>query len=150
MRQYLVDTTPTSAFVSGRPAAIELMTPWMHRHEAATSILVYGEVLEGLKGRPNFPQRHADLLALLAEVSPYYLTYRIMERYADLRRRLRPPYGPGLISDIDTLIAATALEYDLTLVTTDTDFVRVPGLKLLLLDRTTLQPLPQQDDGPNR
>lgn len=46
-------------------------------------------------------------------------TYAILERYADLRRQLRPPYGPGLIGDIDTLIAATALEHDLTLVTTD-------------------------------
>jgi predicted nucleic acid-binding protein len=40
-----------------------------------------------------------------------------------------------LIGDIDTLIAATALEYGLTLVTTDTDFERVPNLSLILLPR---------------
>ncbi|MGH2588003.1 MAG: type II toxin-antitoxin system VapC family toxin [Dehalococcoidia bacterium] len=51
------------------------------------------------------------------------------------------PTALGLIGDIDTLIAATALEYDLTLVTTDGDFTRVPGLKLLLLDCITLQPV---------
>lgn len=34
----------------------------------------------------------------------------------------------GLIGDIDTLIAATALEHGLILVTTDSDFGRVPGL----------------------
>lgn len=62
-------------------------------------------------------------------------TLSILERYADLRRRLRPPYGPGLIGDIDTLIAATALEHNLTLVTTDTDYQRVPHLKLELLPR---------------
>jgi predicted nucleic acid-binding protein len=44
---------------------------------------------------------------------PYFLTDRILERYADIRRALRPPYGPGLIGDIDTLITATALERDL-------------------------------------
>src|SRR5207249_99102 len=49
-------------------------------------------------------------------------------RYADLRRQMRPPRGPGLIGDIDTLIAATAIERKLTLVTADTDFQRVPGL----------------------
>ncbi len=54
-----------------------------------------------------------------------------MERYAALRRQLRPPYGPGLIGDIDTLIAATALEYNLTVVTTDSDFSRVPNLNVL-------------------
>lgn len=51
-------------------------------------------------------------------------TYAILGRYADLRRQLRPPHGPGLIGDVDALIAATALEHDLTLVTTDTDFER--------------------------
>ena len=35
--------------------------------------------------------------------------------------------------DIDTLIAATALERDLTVVTTDQDFERVPGLKVMLI-----------------
>ncbi len=67
-----------------------------------------------------------------------------MQRYADLRRQLRLPRGQGLIGDIDTLIAATALESDLTLVTTDGDFGRVPGPKQLRLDHLTLKPLPGQ------
>jgi hypothetical protein len=54
MRRYLVDTTPLSALVTNRPAAVALITPWIRAHEAATSILVYGEVLEGLHGRPSF------------------------------------------------------------------------------------------------
>jgi predicted nucleic acid-binding protein len=141
MRRYLVDTTPLSGLVTNRSSAVALVIPWMRAHEVATSILVYGEVLEGLKGRPNYPQRHAELLTVLGEIAPYFITHAIMQRYADLRRRLRPPFGPGLIGDIDTLIAATALEYDLALVTTDGDFARVPGLKYLLLDRSTLQPV---------
>lgn len=142
MRRYLLDTTPLAALGSNRPAAVTLITPWMRAHEAATSILVYGEVLEGLKGRPNFTERHRELLLLLGEIAPYFITHGIMQRYADLRRELRRPYGPGLIGDIDTLIAATALEYDLTLVTTDTDFARVANMRLLVLERATLQPLP--------
>jgi predicted nucleic acid-binding protein len=144
MRRYLIDTTPLSALVSNRPAAVALITPWMRRHEAATSILVYGEVLEGLQGRPHYPQRHAELLTLLSAIAPYVVTHGIMQRYAALRRQLRPPYGPGLIGDIDTLLAATALEYDLLLVTTDRDFARVAGLRWLLLDRATLQPAPAE------
>jgi len=54
---------------------------------------------------------------------------------------LRPPHGPGLVGDVDTLITATALEHDLTLVTTDGDFERVPDLRLILLDRRTFQPV---------
>lgn len=48
---------------------------------------------------------------------------------------MRPPHGAGLIGDIDTLIAATALEHGLTLVTTDRDFERIPDLRLSLLPR---------------
>ena len=141
MREYLIDTTPLTALLVNRPPAVALITPWIRDREATTSVLVYGEVIEHLRGRPNFAQRHADLLTLLREVSPTFLTLPTMQRYAAVRRQLRPPYGPGLIGDIDTLIAATALEYDLTLVTTDADFLRVPGLKRILLDRRTLTPL---------
>jgi predicted nucleic acid-binding protein len=60
-----------------------------------------------------------------------------MERYAEIRRTMRRQ-GPGLIGDVDTLIAASALEYDLTLVTADLDFQRVPGLKLIIIPRQQL------------
>lgn len=67
-----------------------------------------------------------------------------MERYADLRLAMRRPHGPGLIGDVDTLIAATALERQVRVVTTDRDFLRVPGLGVLLLDRTTFAVLDDQ------
>ena len=70
---------------------------------------------------------------LLREVYPYALTYSILELYADIRRQLRPPHGPGLIGDIDTLIAGTAIQRGLTLVTADTDFERVPSLDYRLV-----------------
>jgi predicted nucleic acid-binding protein len=54
---------------------------------------------------------------------------------------LRRPHGKGLIGDIDTLIAATALERNLTVVTIDTDFQRVPQLHVILLSPTTLKVL---------
>ena len=141
MRRYLLDTSPLAALLLARPAAVALITPWMERHEAATSILAYAEVVEYMKGRSDFSHRHAHLRTLLGEVYPYFLTYRILERYADLRRSLRPPHGPGLIGDIDTLIAATALERNLTVVTIDTDFQRVPNLRVILLSRATMQVL---------
>ena len=140
MRAYLLDTTPLTALLNGRPPAVALLTPSLTRDELATSMLAYAEVLEHLKGAPDFPRRRAELRRLVRGVRPYLVTYPVVDRYADIRRRLRPPHGPGLIGDIDTLIAATALAYNLTLVTTDSDFVRVPDLKLLLLDRATFLP----------
>jgi predicted nucleic acid-binding protein len=138
MRSYLLDTALVAALLHARPAAVSLVQPWIVNHEAATSSLVYAEVIEYIKGRPDFERRRAELRTLLREVYPYSLTYDILERYADLRRQLRPPYGPGLIGDVDTLIAATALERDLTLVTTDSDYEKVPDLKLMLIPRKTL------------
>lgn len=133
MRRYLLDTTPLAALLFSRPTAVSLITPWIHQSEVATSIVVYGEVIEYLKGFPDFARRQAQLRTLLQGIYPYLLTYRILERYAEIRRQLRPPHGTGLIGDIDTLIAATALQRDLTVVTADSDFQRVPNLKVRLL-----------------
>jgi predicted nucleic acid-binding protein len=138
VRLYLLDTTPLAAYRLGREPAVTLIDPWMERHEAATSILVYGEIIEYLLGRAHFPERQAQFRQLLRQITPLFLSYSVLDRYARLRRDLRPPRGSGLIGDIDALIAATALDRNLTIVTTDSDFTRVPGLSVLLLDRHTL------------
>jgi len=135
VRRYLLDTTPLTAYLRGIPTARALIEPWITRQEAATSVLIYGEVTEYNRSFADAARRQHELRSLLDEVFPYVPTYSILERYADLRRRLRPPGGPGLIGDIDTLIAATALEYDLRLVTTDRDFQRIPDLDVMLLPR---------------
>lgn len=135
MRRYLLDIGPLAALLLNRPAAVALLDPLMARGELATSLLVYGEVVEYLKGFGRDDERHrAALLDLLAAVHPYVLTLRIMERYAEVRRAMRRPYGEGLIGDVDTLIAATALQYGLTVVTLDAHFERVPGLAVQRLD----------------
>lgn len=99
---------------------------------------VYGEAIEYIRSDPEYAELRMNLRALLGEVTPYKLTYAILERYADLRRTMRRPYGTGLIGDVDTLIAATALEHGLTVVTLDSDYQRVPGLSVMLLARAML------------
>jgi predicted nucleic acid-binding protein len=136
MKRFLLDTAVLAAFLHGRTKAIQLITPLVKKHEAATSMLVYAEITEYLKGFPTKRYRvfHKQLLTLLQEITPYPLTYPILDCYADIRRQLRPPHGKGLIGDIDTLIAATALDRNLTLLTLDTDFDRVPKLKWKLVN----------------
>jgi predicted nucleic acid-binding protein len=133
MRRFLLDTTPMAAYLHERRAAMSLIRPWVENHEVVTSILAYGEIVEYIKGFADFERRHGQLRRLLLEIYPFFLTFPILERYADIRRQLRPPHGPGLIGDIDTLIAATAIQHGLTLVTVDTDFERIPGLDLMLV-----------------
>lgn len=139
MRHYLLDTNILGAYLLGRSGAVQLAQPWIHNDEAATSMVVYGEIVEYLKGFTDYVRHQAALRMLFRKVYPYPLTYAQLEHYADLRRAMRPPYGSGLIGDIDTLIAATALHYGLTLVTTDSDFTRVPGLQLHYLPLARLR-----------
>lgn len=104
-----------------------------------TSILVYGEIVEFLQGLPplDFARREAELREVLCDMHPLPLSYPILRHYATLRRAMRPT--AGLIGDVDTLIAATALERGLIVVTIDSDFARVPGRALMLLPRPALQ-----------
>src|SRR5918992_4089891 len=132
MRRYLLDTAPLAALLLARPAAVDLITPWLKRHELATSILAYAEVVEYIKDFSDAHRRQLQLRTLLGAVYPYFLTYPIFERNTNIRRSLRKPHGKGLIGDIDTLIAATALERNLTVVTIDSDFQRVPQLQVIL------------------
>lgn len=136
MRRYLLDAPLLSALLLNRPAAVRLIAPWVRDREAATSVLAYAEVHEYIRGRADYPQLHTQLLEFLKEIAPFFLTFPILRRYGDLRRSLRS--ANNLIGDIDTLIAATALERSLTVVTADEDFRRVPGLKLMVIPRTQL------------
>ena len=145
MTRYLLDVAPLAGTLFARQGAIHLIQPWMIRREAVTSILVYGETHEFIMGRSNSDRLIQSLRDLTDHITPYNLTPAIAERYAAIRRDLRPPYGPGLIGDIDTLIAATALELNLIVVTTDSDFRRVPDLKYILLERRTFRLIEQSE-----
>jgi hypothetical protein len=61
----------------GRPRAVSLIDPWLDRHEAATGILVYGEVIEYLKDLPDFPLRRSQLRRQLQEIRPYLLRHEV-------------------------------------------------------------------------
>src|SRR5688572_13771216 len=54
MRQYLLDTTPLAALLNNRAVAVATLRRWLEAGELATSILVYGEVLESLARYAKF------------------------------------------------------------------------------------------------
>ena len=133
MRRYLLDTGPLSAYFHGRQAAQTLIDPWVARRQVTTTILSYAELIEYPRGLPDFGRQRTRLKHALGSIPVLGLSSPAAERYAEIRRRLRPPTGPGLIGDIDTFIAAIALARGLTLVTTDRDFTRVPDLDVPLV-----------------
>src|SRR5712692_2784040 len=99
MKRYLLDTSLFAGFLHKRTKAVEIISPWVRNHEAATSILVYGEVIEYLKGLSNFPTHYTKFHQALEEIIPYPLSYSILDRYAEIRRQMRQPHGKGLIGD---------------------------------------------------
>src|SRR5258706_1779025 len=127
MKKYLLDTSLVAGYLLNREKAIALVSPLIERAEAATSILVYGEVVEYVKSFSAFPTHREKLQALLEQIDPLPLTYPILERYADIRRTLRPMWKE--IGDIFTLIAVTAFEYDLTLLNIAHEYDRIALLK---------------------
>lgn len=145
MKRYLLDTPVLSAYVLGRAGAQALVTPWVDLDEAATSIVVYAEIIEYFQQFRNFAQRRNELRQLLSHhIPPYRQSYRICEIYADIRRTLRSA-APGsmLPGDSDVVIAATAIRHNLTVVTIDRDFTRIsamyPELKTMVISQATLR-----------
>jgi hypothetical protein len=68
------------------------------------------------------------LRRLMVKNPPRSLTYAIVERYVGIRRRAR--LQGHLIGGIDPLIAATAIDRNVTLLTTDSDCTRAPTLNV--------------------
>ncbi len=129
MATYLLDTTPLAAYLFGRRKAVERIDPLVDAKDILTSVIVYGEIEEFIKPMPNYGALHDDLRRQLRSIKPLPITYAIMELYADLRLQMRAPRGLGVLSDSDTLIAATAIRYGLTVITANVkDFRRAPAL----------------------
>jgi predicted nucleic acid-binding protein len=118
-----------------RPWVLPQLQPMVEAGSAVTSVLVFGDVTEYLHNRRDFESRYQRLWQLTEHIYPYSVSIQVAARYAALRRQLRPPRGQGLIGDVDILIAATALENDLTVVTMDSDFLRAPNLRVTLIAR---------------
>lgn len=133
--QYLIDTVVLSQYLRGRSGAVALVQPLLP--QAVTSIFVYAEIVEYVRGLQQTNQWFTQLRRLMRTIQPLHLTYAVCDRYADLRRVLRP-IGQ-LIGDVDLFIAATALVHDLTLVTADSDYQRVPGLQTMIVQRNSLR-----------
>jgi len=115
---YLVDTDWIINGLHGRPEALAVLEE--HRDDGlGVSIITLGEVYEGAYNNPEF-------LALFT-VLP--LTEDTMRHFARLRALLRKQ--GNLIPDLDLLIAVTALEHELVLLTRNRrHFERVPDLRL--------------------
>lgn len=126
--RYLVDADWLIDAAIGRSAAVRILDR-LSADGLAVSIIAVAEVYEGAFGASDPEATLADFREFLSSYATLPLTDSIIERFARTRATLR---RLGLlIPDMDLLIAATALEENLTLVTRNRrHFERIPALRL--------------------
>jgi tRNA(fMet)-specific endonuclease VapC len=125
---YLVDTDRVASYLNGRPDAVELLSSL--RHEGLSiSIVTYGEIYDGIYASNDPRGKEQAFLMFLRRVAVLPLTRTVMKRFAQIRGQLRRQ--GQIIGDPDILIAATALQHNLTLITRNRrHFGRISGLSL--------------------
>jgi len=123
MHTHLLDSNILILALRSQPAALDLLERFRSSDEASVSVVSRTEVLAGM--RPHEERTTAELLLAL-------LSLPVNETIADRAGRLIYSLARnGLqLSFPDALIAATALEHDLTLVTTNSRHFPVAGLKV--------------------
>ena len=132
---FLVDTDWVADYLKGRPGAVQLLNQ-LAPDGLAISLITLGEIYEGIYYGRDVKGHQRGFLAFLRLANVIPFNRAIMKRFALIRGQLRAK--GRLIGDPDILIAATALQDDLTLVTRNLrDFQRIPNLKLY-------QPIPQR------
>ena len=124
---HLVESDWVVSFLNGRPQAVVLFRGFIGQR-VAISAITYGEVYEGLLANPVIAPRRVQFDGFMAGVELLVVDAGVARRYAELRSDLRP--RGLLIPDNDIWIAATALAHDLTLVSRDQQFCRIPDLRL--------------------
>ncbi|MBI2170749.1 MAG: type II toxin-antitoxin system VapC family toxin [Chloroflexi bacterium] len=127
---YLLDTNWLLDYVGAKAAAIALVSE-LTAEEIALSVITLGEVYEGVFHKPLTNRQQVALDRMVTSSTLYAVDVKIAREYARVRAQLRS--SGNLIPDNDLWIAATALAYNLTLVSRDPHFQRVQELRVYVL-----------------
>lgn len=126
---FLLDSDRVASYLKNIHGAVQLLGPLFSRG-CAISVITYAEIFEGILGGHDRDEAERAWMDLLESVDILAVDTAIADRFARIRAELRT--AGRLIPDMDLLIAATAIEYDLTLVTGNRrHFDRIPGLEIL-------------------
>jgi tRNA(fMet)-specific endonuclease VapC len=127
--RYLVDTDWVIDALNERAEALQTLES-LAPDGLAISLITYGELYEGVHYARDPSTARSALQDLLGGFDVLAVTQEIAERFAIIRggltRHLRRQIG-----DLDLLIAATAIQHDLMLVTRNLrDFQHIPDLRI--------------------
>ncbi len=126
---HLIDTNVVIDAMAARPLALAALSA-VQASEPRISIISLGELYEGALRDFDPSHRLRAIDAFLIPFTVIELDKATMVRFGIIRARLRA--AGQLIGDLDILIAATALEQGLRLVTRNRKhFERIPGLRFV-------------------
>ncbi|HEY7035024.1 MAG TPA: type II toxin-antitoxin system VapC family toxin [Thermomicrobiales bacterium] len=131
---YLVDTDWIADYLGGKQSAVDLLES-LKDDGLAISLVTFGEIYDGVYHGRDPIAAERNFAALLGRIVVIDLNQAIMKRFAHIRGGLRAT--GRVIGDTDILIAATAIEHGLSLVTRNRrHYDRIPGLTLYELPTT--------------
>ena len=126
--KYLLDTSEAVYYLRGEPGVAEDLHSRKNEGLAA-SIISVAELYEGVFRSRDVEAAESAVRDFLDEVAVLGIDEGIARIFGQQRARLRQV---GIrMSDLDLLIAATALFHGLTLLTSDRDFTRVESLSTI-------------------
>lgn len=129
--RYLLDTNTVNQLMRADPVTLARLA--CHGTDRIfISVITEAEIRFGLANNPTATSLHQAVDELWEQVSVLDFTANTAMVYGSLRAMLESSESP-LLSPLDTLIAATALEYGqnlpgMVLVTNDDAFSCIPGL----------------------
>lgn len=127
---YLIDSDWVIDHLEDMPAAVELLDK-LTTDGVAISIITYMEVFQGIDRSPNPEEARRKFEAFVEGVPVIPFSTAVAERCARLRESLKQQHKRVNSRALDLLNAATALEYNLILVTRNTqDYDDLPDLEL--------------------
>lgn len=127
---YLLDTDVLIDRLNDDPPSIQLISR-LAPAGLAISIITYMEVLAGVFLDPDPIQARGNLNVLLGRLPILPISNSVAERAAQIKADLTRRNRPGRRRALDLIIAATAIEHGLVLVTRNrTDYRHIAGLNL--------------------
>lgn len=127
---YLLDTNVISYLVEQRESVLSRLRRMNPAYRLHTCAIVEGELLYGIEKAPLARRESLaiDIAETMSDVDVLPVDSASAEAYAKARHYLQS--RGRIILDNDIWIAAVAIANDYTLVSHDSAFTRVPGLKL--------------------
>lgn len=126
MSRYLMDTNHVSGVWRGEPILLDRIDAFEGTIYLCTPVV--GELWHMVYQSRRQLENIAELEVLLS-LFPILIYDELSAReYGRIRAQMKQK-GVNL-SPVDTMIAAVALVHDLTILTSDRDFLRIPGLKI--------------------